>query len=122
MLFNPLEPVGLPREEVGPEVGEATSSLALLKAVYADPLQPLHRRMRAAIAALPFEHPKLAIVANVGPSYADALEEAIRRQRSIGGPPATVIEAADEGDSPRGGGTEPGHIRPQQPRQQDRGR
>jgi hypothetical protein len=38
----------------------------------------MSRRMRAAIAALPFEHPKLSVTANVGPhiGFARALENA----------------------------------------------
>ena len=38
----------------------------------------MNRRMRAAIAALPFEHPKLSVTANVGPNigFAKALENA----------------------------------------------
>ncbi len=61
------------------------SSLELLRAVYSDPSQPMHRRMRAAIAALPFENPKLAVVASVGPNtgFAARLEAAIARSRRI---------------------------------------
>jgi hypothetical protein len=39
--------------------------LDFLQAIYRDPTQPIQRRLRAASAALPFEHPKLAVVANV---------------------------------------------------------
>ncbi len=73
---------------------EASSSLEFLRAIYADPCQPVHRRMRAAIAALPFEHPKLAVVASIGRSagFAARLEDAITRS-------AKVIEiSASDGD------------------------
>jgi hypothetical protein len=104
MLFDPLEPVRLPPpdaegEAPAPDVGEVASSLELLKAVYADPLQPLHRRMRAAIAALPFEHPKLAVMAmaNVGPSA--ALEEAIQRTAALRAQRPLIEAGAQPADS-----------------------
>jgi hypothetical protein len=43
----------------------------------------IHRRLRAAIAALPFEHPKLAGVARVnGGGIGDQLEAAIKRAQA----------------------------------------
>lgn len=59
----------------------AASPLTFLRSVYADPNQPMNRRMRAAIAALPFEHPKLAVIASLdaGPGFAARLEAAIAR-------------------------------------------
>jgi hypothetical protein len=57
------------------------SALEYLRAIYRDPRQPEHRRTRAAIAALPFEHPQLAVVASMtaGPGFAAALEATIAR-------------------------------------------
>lgn len=85
MLFDPLAPLAPPLEDEAPERLEASSSLDLLRAIYSDPGQPLHRRMRAAIAALPFENPKLAVVASVGPDagFASRLEQAIERSRNV---------------------------------------
>jgi hypothetical protein len=47
------------------EIGPAGTSLDLLQAIYRCHDQPLHVRMKAAIAALPYEHPKLAVTAVV---------------------------------------------------------
>ena len=58
-------------------------SLDLLQAIYRDPRQPLHVRMRAAMAALPFEHPKLAVTAITTPAdFAARLDAAIRRSEA----------------------------------------
>ena len=88
MLFDPLAPVVLPEAE-GAEVlvtiGPEGTSLDLLRAVYRDPGQPLTRRMRAAIAAAPYENPKLAVVASMraNDGFAAKLEEAIARSRQV---------------------------------------
>lgn len=67
-------------EPSGPIIGPAGSSLEFLQAVYRDPGQPMQRRMRAAVAALPFEHPKLAVTANIdGGGFAARLEAAIAK-------------------------------------------
>jgi hypothetical protein len=76
---------------------EAQTSLEFLQAIYRSPCEPISRRLRAAIAALPFEHPKLAVVAHAtGSGFADKLEAAIKRAQGQGhgldrGP---VIEAS----------------------------
>src|SRR5262245_6173167 len=60
------------------------TSLDLLKAVYRRSDLPLMTRMRAAIAALPFESLKLAVVATVNAGdFADQLDRAIERTRKV---------------------------------------
>jgi hypothetical protein len=68
--------------ELSPEI-EGNTSLDFLQAIYRSADQPMTRRMRAAIAALPFEHPKLSVTANVGPNinFALKLERAIKIAR-----------------------------------------
>jgi hypothetical protein len=56
------------------------TSLDYLQAIYRDPRQPEPRRMRAAIAALPHEHPKLAVTAQVHTEGWGARLEAARER------------------------------------------
>ena len=61
-------------------LGPAASSLDLLQAVYRDPTQHLSIRMRAAMACLPFECPKLAVTAIVNENeFATLLDQRIAR-------------------------------------------
>jgi hypothetical protein len=56
------------------------TSLELLQAVYRNPSIDLHVRMRAAMASLPFEHPKLAVTAVVNEqNFAEVLERRLKR-------------------------------------------
>jgi hypothetical protein len=67
------------------EVGPEPTSLDLLQAVYRNPDVPLPVRMRAAIAAAPYEHPRLSITANVeGKDIGLLLERAIERSLQAG--------------------------------------
>jgi hypothetical protein len=63
---------------------EDVTSLRFLQAIYRNPEVPLSVRMRAASIALPFESPKLAVVATVNAGdFADQLERAINASRKI---------------------------------------
>ena len=56
------------------------TSLDFLRSVYHDARLPLSVRMRAAIAALAFEHPKLTVNANVTAGFADRMERMMERR------------------------------------------
>ena len=63
------------------ELTPGETSLSFLQKIYRCPKQPMSRRMRAAMAALPFESPKLAVTALVrdGDDFGARLERAIAR-------------------------------------------
>lgn len=79
LRFKPLldRPVVEVMDDLAPDVAGG-SSLDFLQAVYTSADQPMHRRMRAAVAALPFEHPKLAVTATVNTDGFGARLEAAR--------------------------------------------
>jgi hypothetical protein len=75
-----------PSEEVI-ELGPDETSLSFLQRVYRSTKQPMSRRMRAAIEALPHEHPRLGAVAvgrMNGQDFAAMLDRAILRSQGNG--------------------------------------
>jgi hypothetical protein len=59
---------------------EEQTALELLQEVYRDPMVPLPVRLRAAVEAAPYEHPKLTAVALgkfTGEDFASRLERAV---------------------------------------------
>jgi hypothetical protein len=82
------------------ELSPEASSLDLLRAIYRCSSLPLTTRMRAAIAALPFELPKLAVTAVLSreEDYAALLDQRLNRARANGMLPSTkVIEHQPDG-------------------------
>jgi hypothetical protein len=70
-----LEPVAVAQPPV--------SALAYLQSIYCNPAEPEGRRLRAAVAALPFESPKLSATTVVsGQDFGAMLERAIERGAS----------------------------------------
>src|SRR5262245_46341095 len=84
------DPLHGPEEEKRIELEPNGTSLNLLQTIYRSSAIPLSTRLRAAIAAIQFEHPKLAVTANVeAGDFADQLEIAIERSREV----SPMIEA-----------------------------
>src|SRR6266566_1608531 len=79
------------------QLGPDATSIDLLRAVYRNPSIPLPIRMRAAIACLPHETPKLAVMGLINEqSFAEVLERRIRHmaqlEASNGNPQPPQIE------------------------------
>jgi len=69
------------------------NSLTFLQSIYNDPSEAKSLRMRAAIEALPFEFPKLAVTAQVNSeTFAAALERATKRSTQVIGDQPNAIE------------------------------
>jgi hypothetical protein len=85
--LGPSGSASQPEEDEVPLPADATS-LYFMQAIYRDSRQPMQRRMRAAVAALPFEHPKLAVTVDASRAFAAQMEA---RQRELGMSP--VIDA-----------------------------
>jgi hypothetical protein len=79
-----------------PEIINAETAHALLKAVYQNPEIPLPVRMRAAMAAIPYESPRLQVTAVVSEnSLAELLEQRLKRLKQMeNGNDAKLIEPA----------------------------
>jgi hypothetical protein len=76
------------------ELAPGETSLSFLQKIYRSPSQPIARRMRAAMAALPFETPKLAVTTNISnENFAVMLDRAIARSQA---PPCQIEHKADE--------------------------
>jgi len=68
------------------ELAFGETSLDFLQRVYRSVKQPMSRRMRAAIEAMPHEHPRLGAVAighMNGQDFATMLDRAIERSREV---------------------------------------
>ena len=73
-----------PKRDEAIEVAPDGTSLDLLRAIYRRADLPLSTRIRAATAALPHEHPKLAVTAMVtSGDFAIQLDRAIERSRQV---------------------------------------
>ena len=86
------------------ELPENGTSLDLLQQVYRNPSLPLMTRIRAATAALPHEHPKLAVTAMVtSDDFAIQLDNAIKRSRQVETKPMIEGSAnvSERSDTPR---------------------
>jgi hypothetical protein len=70
------------------------TSLDLLRMVYRNPSLPLPVRMRAAISALQYEHPRLAVVAQINEqSFAEVLERRLQNMERINNGDGGIVEA-----------------------------
>ena len=93
---------------------ELPTPLDFLKAVYCNEGLPLNTRLRAAMAAAPFCHPKLAVHAQVSrEDLAEALERAMAASsKIIDTRPMQVIEHSPPAGEPSQVSEPPDHSKP----------
>ena len=65
------------------EVATDATPLDFLQAVYRSATQPMQRRLKAAVEAAQFVHPKLSVTAALGGDFADRLEKAFGRSAKV---------------------------------------
>jgi hypothetical protein len=83
-----------PRPREAPlELPANATSLDLLRIIYRSPEVPLPVRIRCAMACLQYEHPRLAVVAQISESsFAEVLERRLRNLERISNGNAKMIE------------------------------
>jgi hypothetical protein len=85
------------RKEDQLNLGPNGMSIDLLRAVYRSPSIPLPVRLRAAIAALPHEVPRLAVTALVNEqSFAELLDRRIKRMEAMNGKPQPQTQTIEQ--------------------------
>jgi hypothetical protein len=83
-----------------PQPLDDVTALGLLQAIYKDPNLPLPVRHRAARDALPYEAPRLSVVANVSEGLGDRLDALLKRRIAYTEQAMKQIEAKVE-DKPK---------------------
>ena len=86
------------------ELAPAETSLTFLQKIYRSTKQPMSRRLRAAIEALPHEHPRLGAVAvgsMNGEDFAKMLDRAIERSGRARQIEGSAIEPMNEEARPK---------------------
>jgi hypothetical protein len=79
---NMCKSIGMAPSRQRIELAPGETSLNFLQRIYRSPRQPIARRMRAAMAALQHEHPKLTAMAVNGETFAAMLDRAIARSQA----------------------------------------
>jgi len=93
-MFPPVKVEKVESEEIELAAGE--TSIDFLRRVYRSKRQPMSLRMRAAIEAAPFEHPRVSAVAMghfTKEDFATLLDRAVSRSAKVIAGKAIQIEA-----------------------------